>query len=121
MSDQLFPVEPEAKNRPTEKSGTRPVYPQWDALVELFGPPRTPSNQKLYGKIANELLQAGYSQPEIMLAARIYRGQYQGISFTATALLKHIDQLMYESQKETQKREARSAPRLVVLPDLEAM
>jgi len=94
------------------------LYPQWDALVELFGKPRTPSNQRLYGKIANELREAGYSKDEIRLAARLYRHNYQGITFTATALLKHIDQLIHENEQETQTRQGR---RLVVLPDLEAI
>lgn len=121
MSDaQLFPTDPEVQTRGAEKNGARPVYPQWEALETLFGPPRTPSNQRLYGKIASELRQAGYGKADILLAARLYRGEYRGITFTATALLKHIDQLMYEAQKDTDRRSARTAPRLVVLPDLEA-
>lgn len=121
MSDQLFPCDGEPIPAVPEKRRSREAYPQFDALVDLFGPPRTRSNQALYGKVANEMRDAGYSEADIHTAAGLYKSTYQHITITATALLKHIDQLMYENESRARTESYRQVPRLVVLPDLEAL
>ena len=118
--DQLFPGVGEKPN--TEKNRTPRLYPQWKALVQLFGEPRMPANQRLYGKVANEFKQAGYDGKDVLKAAKLYREAYPGIAFTITALAKHADQLLHEDSISVSKRRGPAAgARLVVLPDLEAM
>jgi hypothetical protein len=86
VSDTLFPLEPV------------PPVPRrrdyvWDALAEIFGEPTTRTNQRLRGRIAASLRDAGATPDEILGRARAWPFHFPGATLTETALEKHWDRL----------------------------
>lgn len=63
----------------------------WDQMAEEFGfQPRTPQEQRLWGRLCAELKAGEVTPQELKWAARGYKRLYPRAAFTPPALVKHF-------------------------------